>query len=44
MSKLEGEGAVMYDFREAMGKMILELGIAVDSGMDFLSIVAKVGD
>ena len=29
-SKLEGEGAAMYDCCEAMGKAMLELGIAVE--------------
>ena len=43
-SKLEGEGAAMYDCCEAMGKAMLELGIAVDGGKDSLSMAAKVGE
>ena len=41
-SKLEGEGAAMYDCCEAMGKAMLELGVAVDGGKDSLSMAAKV--
>ena len=44
VSKLEGEGAVMYDFREAMGKTMQELGIALDGGKDLLSMAAKVDE
>ena len=43
-SKLEGEGAAMYDCCEAMGKAMLELGVAVDGGKDSLSMAAKVGE
>lgn len=43
-SKLEGEGAAMYDCCEAMGAAMLELGIAVDGGKDSLSMAAKVGE
>ena len=43
-SKLEGEGAAMYDCCEAMGQAMLELGIAVDGGKDSLSMAAKVGE
>ena len=43
-SKLEGEGAAMYDCCEAMGKAMLEVGIAVDGGKDSLSMAAKVGE
>ncbi|KAK8831025.1 hypothetical protein WA577_003723 [Blastocystis sp. JDR] len=43
-SKVEGEGAAMYDCCEAMGKAMLELGIAVDGGKDSLSMAAKVGE
>ncbi|KAK8813426.1 hypothetical protein WA556_000006 [Blastocystis sp. ATCC 50177/Nand II] len=43
-SKLEGEGAAMYDCCEAMGKAMVELGIAVDGGKDSLSMAAKVGE
>ena len=43
-SKLEGEGAAMYDCCEAMGQAMLELGVAVDGGKDSLSMAAKVGD
>ena len=42
-SKLEGEGAAMYDCCEAMGKAMIELGVAVDGGKDSLSMAAKVG-
>lgn len=43
-SKLEGEGAAMYDCCEAMGKAMIELGIAVDGGKDSVSMAAKVDD
>ena len=43
-SKLEGEGAAMNDCCEAMGKAMLELGVAVDGGKDSLSMAAKVGE
>lgn len=43
-SKLEGEGAAMYDCCEAMGQAMLELGVAVDGGKDSLSMAAKVND
>ena len=41
-SKLEGEAAAMYDCCEAMGKAMIELGVAVDGGKDSLSMAAKV--
>ena len=41
-SKLEGEGAAMYDCCEAMGKAMIELGVAVDGGKDSVSMAAKV--
>jgi len=42
-SKLEGEGASMYDACEAMCTVMSQVGIAVDGGKDSLSMAAKAG-
>ena len=36
VSQLEGKGVAMYGCCDAMGKSMLELGIAVDGGKDSL--------
>lgn len=43
-AKLEGEGSAMYDAAEAMSKLMIDLGIAIDGGKDSLSMAARVED
>jgi phosphoribosylformylglycinamidine synthase len=42
--KLAGEGAAIYDAAKAMGKAMIEVGMAVDGGKDSLSMAAMVGE
>jgi phosphoribosylformylglycinamidine synthase len=39
-AKLPGEGAALYDAADALCKMLIELGIAIDGGKDSLSMAA----
>ncbi len=41
--KLPGEGAAIYDAAQAMGKAMIEVGMAVDGGKDSLSMATMVG-
>ncbi|MCK4781410.1 phosphoribosylformylglycinamidine synthase [Candidatus Parcubacteria bacterium] len=43
-AKLPGEGANLYYAADAMRKIMIDLGIAVDGGKDSLSMAAKVSD
>ncbi|MDK9705622.1 MAG: phosphoribosylformylglycinamidine synthase [Desulforhopalus sp.] len=42
--KLKGEGAAIFDAAKAMGKAMIELGMAVDGGKDSLSMATVVGE
>jgi phosphoribosylformylglycinamidine synthase len=42
--KLPGEGAALYDAAEAIARLMIEVGIAVDGGKDSLSMATMVGD
>ncbi|KAM1442190.1 hypothetical protein EV1_010003 [Malus domestica] len=41
-TKLDGEGAAMYDAATALSVAMIELGIAIDCGNDSLSMAAHV--
>lgn len=42
--KLPGEGAALYDAAQAMSKIMIDVGMAVDGGKDSLSMATMVGD
>ncbi|HCR19366.1 MAG TPA: phosphoribosylformylglycinamidine synthase [Candidatus Latescibacteria bacterium] len=41
-AKLPGEGAALYDAADALCKMLIQLGVAIDGGKDSLSMAALV--
>ncbi len=43
-AKLKGEAANLHEAANAISKLMLKLGIAIDGGKDSLSMAAKVGD
>ncbi|MFZ5390756.1 MAG: phosphoribosylformylglycinamidine synthase, partial [Patescibacteria group bacterium] len=42
--KLPGEGAALYQAAEAVSKMLVDIGSAIDGGKDSLSMATKVGE